>query len=76
LGCKFYSIFYKERAQYCPGEVCEKKSKQDIQKTSGAQLLIVFAFAAFIFLAAWLFNDYFSRQPYDLFGIFDSAKSK
>src|SRR4051812_40193684 len=35
LGCKFYSLFYKEKAQYCPGEICDVKSKQDIQKTSG-----------------------------------------
>lgn len=76
LGCKFYSLFHKEKAQYCPGEVCDKKSKQDIQKISAAQLFIVFAFVAFIFLAAWLFNDYFNKQPYDLFGIFDSSKSK
>ena len=76
LGCKFYSLFHKEKAQHCPGEVCDKKSKQDIQKISAAQLFIVFAFVAFIFLAAWLFNDYFNKQPYDLFGIFDSSKSK
>src|SRR5674476_277151 len=25
LGCKFYTLFYKEKAQYCPGEVCEAK---------------------------------------------------
>ena len=76
LGCKFYSLFYKEKAQYCPGEVCDVKSKQDIQKTSGVQLLIVFAFIAYIFLTAYLFNDYFSKQPYDLFGINTSAQSK
>ena len=38
LGCKFYSMFYKEKAQYCPGEVCEVKSKQEIQKKSKAQI--------------------------------------
>ena len=76
LGCKFYSLFYKEKAQYCPGEVCDVKSKQDIQKTSRVQLLIVFAFIAFIFLTAFLFNDHFSKQPYDLFGIYGSAKAK
>lgn len=76
LGCKFYSIFYKGKAQYCPGEVCDVKSKQDIQKTSRVQLLIVFAFIAFIFLTAYLFNDQFSKKPYDLFGISGSAQSK
>src|SRR6476661_9230740 len=68
LGCKFYSIFYKERAQYCPGEVCDRKSKHDIQRTSKVQLLVVFAFIGFVLLAALLLNNYFSRQPYDLFG--------
>ena len=76
LGCKVYSLFYKEKAQYCPGEVCDVKSKQDIQKTSGAQLLIVFGFIAYIFLVVFLFNDLFSKQPYDLFGVFASAQVK
>jgi len=70
LGCKFYSIFYKEKAQYCPGEICDVKSKQDIQKTSGVQLLIVLTFIGFVFLTAFLFNGYFSKQPHDLFGNF------
>jgi len=76
LGCKFYSMFYKEKTQYCPGEVCDVKSKQDIQKTSKVQLLIVLVFIGFVFLTAFLFNDYFSKKPYDLFGIFASAQSK
>lgn len=69
LGCKFYSIFYKERAQYCPGEVCDASSKQDIQKTSWVQIFIVLGFAAYILLAVFLFNDTFSKKPYNLFGI-------
>jgi len=76
LGCKFYPLFFKDKTQYCPGEVCDKRSKQAIQKTSMIQLLIVFAFVAFIFLASWLFNDYYSKKPHDLFGIFNSAGSK
>ena len=76
LGCKFYPLFFKEKAQHCPGEVCDARSKQVIQKTSRIQLLIVLTFATFIFLAAWFFNDQFSKQPYDLFGIFSSSKSK
>jgi len=76
LGCKFYPLFHKEKAQRCSGEVCDARSKQVIQKTSGIQLLIVLSFATSIFLAAWFFNDQFSKQPYDLFGIFSSSKSK
>ncbi len=76
LVCKFYSIFYKEKAKFCPGEVCDVKSKQDIQKTSGVQLLIVLAFIGFVILTAFLFNDNFSRHPNDLFGIFTTVRSK
>jgi Domain of unknown function (DUF4395) len=76
LGCKFYSMFHKEKAQYCPGEVCDVKSKQDIQKTSTVQVLIVLAFIAFIFLTVFLFNDPFSKHPHDLFGINGTAQSK
>lgn len=76
LGCKFYPLFFKEKAQYCPGEVCDAKSKQAIQKTSRVQLLIVLAFVAFVFGTAMLFNDQFNKKPYDLFGMTGSSKSK
>ena len=76
LGCKFYSLAYKEKAQYCPGEVCDVKSRQDIQKTSGTQLLIVLGFAAYITLTVFIFNDTFSEKPFDLFGIVNSVHTK
>ena len=76
LACKLYKMIYQEKAQYCPGEVCDVKSKQDIQKTSKVQLLIVFAFIGYIVLTVFLFNDQFSKKPYDLFGIYSSAQSK
>jgi predicted outer membrane lipoprotein len=75
LGCKFYAMFYKEKAQYCPGEVCDVKSKKSIQKTSRVQILIVFGFIIYIFLMIFLFNSNFSKQPYDLFGIENSISS-
>ena len=69
-------MFYKEKAQYCPGEICDVKSKQDIQKTSRVQLLIVFAFVAYIFVAAYLFNDNFSKGPHYLFKADNKAQAK
>jgi hypothetical protein len=74
LGCMVYGWFYKGKAQYCPGEVCDVKSKQEIQKTSWIQILIVFAFFAFIVLLIILFNDNFSKMPYDMFGIFGTSQ--
>jgi hypothetical protein len=76
LGCLFYGWFYKGKAQYCPGEVCDVKSKQEIQKTSWVQMLIVFAFIAYIFLAAFIFNDNFRVKPYDMFGISSTSQSE
>jgi hypothetical protein len=76
LGCKFYPIFHREKPQYCPGEVCEVRSKQDIQKVSGGQVFVIAGFVLFIFLTAYLFQDNFSRHPRPLFGIETAAEAK
>jgi hypothetical protein len=74
LGCKVYSLFNKGKTQYCPGEVCDKKSKQAIQKTSFIQLLIVLVFIGGVILAGILFQAKISKQPYDLFGLTNTSK--
>ena len=76
LGCLFYGWFYKGKAQYCPGEVCDVKSKQEIQKTSWVQILVVIAFLAYIGLTVVLFNNNFSEKPYDMFGISGTSQIK
>lgn len=76
LGCIFYKIFYKEKAQYCPGEICDVKFKQVIQKTSKLQLMIVMAFIALAFIISFFFNEFFTIKPYDLFGMFETTSSK
>ncbi len=68
LGCKFYPLFFKDKPQYCPGEVCDVKQKQDIQKTSVSQFLVLLAFIAFIVLLVFAMNTRFSEKPHDLFG--------
>lgn len=70
LGCLFYNLFYKEKAQHCPGEICDVKNKHEIQKTSFFQTLVVLAMVGLVVLLAFLFNDFFSIKPHDLFGIF------
>ncbi|HYK90924.1 MAG TPA: DUF4395 domain-containing protein [Acidobacteriota bacterium] len=76
LGCKFYSMFYREKAQYCPGEVCEAGSRQEIQKTSMAQMLIVVGFIVYVILLALAFNSNFSKVPYEMFRIEASGQTK
>ena len=68
LGCLFYPMFFKDKVQYCPGEVCDVKQKQDIQKTSKSQFLILLAFIAFIFLTVYVMDNRFSEKPHALFG--------
>lgn len=67
IGCIFYRWFYKDKAQYCPGEVCEIKDRQEIQKISKIQISIVLLFIVFIMVLVYLFNDTFSIQPTYLF---------
>ncbi len=76
LGCLFYDWFYKEKAQHCPGEICNVKIKQDIQKTSKVQIVIVLGFIVCILLTIFLFNDSFRENPNDLWDMLSSAQSK
>jgi hypothetical protein len=75
LGCKFYPMFHKEKTQYCPGEICDVKAKQEIQKTSLLQIGIVIGSFAFVIAAAILFYDRFSAKPTDLWIIVKSVLS-
>ncbi len=74
LGCLFYGWFYGKKARYCPGEICEIKDRQEIQKTSWSQILIVIAFIAFTVASVYLFNEAFSEKPQDLWKILGSGQ--
>jgi hypothetical protein len=69
LGCKFYPIFFKDKVQYCPGEVCEIKDRHEIQKTSWLHLIVVLIFILFMVAVYFFFGDFFSLKPFDLFGL-------
>ena len=76
IGCKVYSLIYKDKAQYCPGEVCDVKNKQEIQRISPTQAVIVLGFIAYIVLVVFLFHDNFKEPPYDLFGLTDGIHAQ
>ncbi len=69
LGCKFYSLVYKDKAQYCPGEVCDVKDRHEIQKLSSMQWVIVLGFTVAIVLVGYFLGDFLSIPPHDLFGL-------
>jgi hypothetical protein len=73
LGCLVYAVFYKDKVQYCPGEICDVKNRQEIQKTSLPQLLIVAGFVAFIVITVAAFNDTFQEKPRNLWHILNSV---
>ncbi len=67
LGCIFYNWFYKDKAQHCPGEVCERKDKQPIQRVSWTQVLIVAAFVALAVVTLIMCKANFNHPPVNLF---------
>lgn len=68
LGCKFYSLVYREPPTLCPGEVCEARSRQEIQRTSAAQWLVLIAFAGLVAAASMTLIPALSAKPHPLFG--------
>ncbi len=66
LGCIFYNLIYKKKAQYCPGDSCEVIEKEDIQKISFVQLAIFFGFILFIVFSVYLLKDTFQTKPDNL----------
>ena len=74
LGCLFYGLLYKDRAQYCAGEICDGTKKQDIQKISWVQILVIFVFILYAVLTILFFNDNFSEAPKNLWKIIYPGK--
>ena len=48
VGCKLYNLFNKEKAQLCPGNVCEIKDRESIQMVNLAQALIAMGYVALL----------------------------
>ena len=67
IGCKLYGFIKKDKAQYCPGEVCDIKQKYEIQKVSKKQWAVVFALLLFITLLYIFFQEIFILKPHRLF---------
>lgn len=67
LGCKLYGIIKKDKAQYCPGEICDVKQKQDIQKISGNQWLVLLGVVTVLVLLSVSFKNNIKAKPHNLF---------
>lgn len=49
IGCSLYKLFSREKAQLCPGGVCEIKRTEKIQKFNFGQWVVVAAFVGFMY---------------------------
>ncbi len=74
IGCKVYAMFNKGKVQYCPGEVCELKDRQDIQKTTVTQVMVLLGFGILVAAMIYFLNDYFKQGPQDLMDVLKGAK--
>ena len=50
IGCKLFNLLNKEKAQLCPGNVCELKDREPIQRLSRSQVLIAVAYVALLLI--------------------------
>jgi len=67
LGCKFYPLFFRKDIERCPGEVCDPREKQNIQKISKWQVLTVIGFVVVLSSLVYFFHDSFREKPYHIF---------
>lgn len=66
IGCKLYPFIYKKKPQYCPGEICTVKVKQEIQKVTISQFIILITFAVIIVIAVTELNGVINKRPSNL----------
>ena len=48
IGCKLFNFFNQEKAQLCPGNVCEIKDREPIQKLEAHQAVIAGAYVTLL----------------------------
>ena len=74
LGCLVYNVFYKEKAKLCPGNVCERNEREEIQKVSRTQWLLAVVFVSFAVGSVYLLKDNFNNKPMNLFKKIEMSK--
>ena len=50
IGCKLFNLFNKEKAQLCPGNVCEIKDRTPIQMIAWSQALMAAVYVTLLFV--------------------------
>ena len=69
VGCKIYNLIYKDKAQYCPGEICDLTNKSKLQTISQSQITVLVIFIILTVASVFLLNDLFLIEPVNLWDI-------
>jgi hypothetical protein len=56
IGCKIYNMFNKEKAQLCPGGVCEMPASQEPNATLAQVAIVAAFFVAIAGIAQWVYS--------------------
>jgi hypothetical protein len=56
LGCKIYNFIKKEKAQYCPGDICEIREKEPIVTFNVVQKSILIGVTIGVVIGLYLFS--------------------
>jgi hypothetical protein len=56
IACKLYNLFHREKAELCPGGVCEAPVRHKIQKIGIAQLAVLILFIGVMAVVAQTFS--------------------
>jgi hypothetical protein len=67
LGCKVYPLFHRGPVQHCPGEVCTPAERQEIQRVSRPQFLVLLGFAVLVVVGVRLLATTYREPPSPLF---------
>ncbi len=66
IGCKIYALFHKGKVLHCPGEVCELKDRQEIQKTKPVQWIVAAGMVVLMVAIGFLFHTELEKTPEEL----------
>lgn len=66
LGCKMYHVITKEKAQLCPGDICEINTKDETQKFTFIQKSITAIATSFILISLYNFSV---NEPHQSFAM-------
>jgi len=66
LGCIVYHRIFKQKALYCPGEVCEVKSRHAIQQVSMPQIAVLLLAIALMIGVGLLFHHHLQTPAINL----------